>query len=456
MNRRQMIAGLSGLAIVPRLALAAPANDSLTAEKATIPLVPGDYPETAVWGFNGGVPGPEIRLTQGARVKQKLLNNLTEPTSVHWHGLRIPNAMDGVPGMTQEAVAPGQSFSYDFTPPDAGTYWYHSHNRSTEQVARGLYGLLIVDEIEPPEVDHDISVIVDDWRLSQQAAIIEDFGASHDWTHAGRMGNFIHARLSSDLAVVKQNQRLRLRLVNVATDRVMALSLVGMSGHIVALDGMPLRVPEKAGRVVLGPAQRADVIVDVTAETGEQAAISFHERDQAFTLAQFEVTGVAARAPRPPATALPPNPLAYLTDLGGARAARLNMEGGAMGGLRKGIYKGEQMDVQALVDKGQIWTFNGVAGLPDKPLAELSLGELLRIPMRNNTAFPHAMHLHGHHFQEVLPDGSLGPQRDTIMLDRNESREIAFRADNPGDWLFHCHMLSHQAAGMTTWISVNA
>jgi FtsP/CotA-like multicopper oxidase with cupredoxin domain len=127
-----------------------------------------------------------------------------------------------------------------------------------------------------------------------------------------------------------------------------------------------------------------------------------------------------------------------------------------MGGLREGIWKGERLSIQELVQNGQVWTFNGVAGLPEAPLVVAAKGELIRIPIQNETAFPHAMHLHGHHFQEALPDGSFGPLRDTLMVARGETRRIVFRADNPGDWLLHCHMLSHQAAGMKTWLWVSA
>ena len=126
-----------------------------------------------------------------------------------------------------------------------------------------------------------------------------------------------------------------------------------------------------------------------------------------------------------------------------------------MGRLRAGIYKGEELSIRDLVRNGQVWTFNGVANITDEPLAELNLGEDLVIPITNQTAFPHAMHLHGHHFQEVLADGSLGPFRDTLLVNRNETREIAFKATNPGSWLFHCHMLSHQKAGMKTFVRVS-
>ena len=125
-----------------------------------------------------------------------------------------------------------------------------------------------------------------------------------------------------------------------------------------------------------------------------------------------------------------------------------------MGGMRAARVDGQDLDARTLAGRGLFWALNGIAGRPDTPLLELSLGETARIGMANNTAFPHAMHLHGMHFAEVLPNGGLGPLRDTILLNPQETREIAFQAHNPGDWLFHCHMLAHHQAGMGTWIRV--
>jgi len=126
-----------------------------------------------------------------------------------------------------------------------------------------------------------------------------------------------------------------------------------------------------------------------------------------------------------------------------------------MGGMRSAIYKGKELTTQELVKEGMIWSFNGVAGMPDKPLLEVKRNETVRIRMINDTGWPHAMHLHGHHFKQIHEDGKQGPLRDTILLNRGQSMDIAFMADNPGDWLFHCHMLEHQAAGMKTWIRVS-
>ena len=169
------IGAAAGLASTAPSNLFAQSNSAvpLTAREASLQLAPPDYPQTAIWGFDGSMPGPVIRVRQGGRVTRRLVNELPQATSLHWHGVRIDNAMDGVGGLTQEAVAPAASFDIDFTAPDAGTYWYHAHNRSVEQVARGLYGALVVEEPEGPDVDRDEVLILDDWLLNPDTAQID-------------------------------------------------------------------------------------------------------------------------------------------------------------------------------------------------------------------------------------------------------------------------------------------
>ena len=456
LTRRSLLAGASALTVLPKFGFASENVDILEARTGAVSLVSDQYPDTQIWGYDGTVPGPEIRVAQGARIQRKLLNSLDEPTTIHWHGIRIDNAMDGVPGVTQDAVQPGDEFDYDFTVPDAGTYWYHSHYNTTEQISRGLYGALIVEEPNAPEVDHDITVLVDDWRLNQDAQIDPDFDRSHDWSHGGRLGNFLKATLIPETSEMQQNQRVRLRFICVATDRIMSLAMVGMQGVVVARDGMPLDAPIRLEQLRLGPAQRADVIVDITAAPGEKAMIGFVGPDQNIVLAGFDITGQASLAARGTVAALPANPVQRLQNVEGVKTVPLVFEGGAMGGLRQGTYQGKLMMAAELIENGQIWTLNGTAGLPIDPLADLSSGETVRIPITNNTVFAHAMHLHGTHFQEIMPDGSFGPLLDTILIEPRETREIAFVADNPGDWVFHCHMVSHVSAGMITWIKVRA
>lgn len=193
--------------------------------------------------------------------------------------------------------------------------------------------------------------------------------------------------------------------------------------------------------------------MDVTAAPGGAARLVSRDRDGAIPLATLPVTG-AAGVRRPTPAALPPNPDTAPPSLAEARPLRLVMEGGAMGRLATATLGGAQRGFRELARQNQFWAFNGIVGMTEAPLAVLSRGEPARLEIVNDTAFPHAMHLHGVHFREILPEGGFGALRDTITLFRGETREIAFTARNPGDWLLHCHMLSHAESGMTTWIRV--
>lgn len=458
LNRRQFIASATALATLPSSRAFADANaDLLSAQEVSVQLLPDDYGRTTLWGFSGNAPGAEIRVAQGSRVKRMLRNTLSQPTSVHWHGIRIDNAMDGVSGLTQNAVLPGAEFDYDFVAPDAGTYWYHAHNMSTQQVARGLYGPLIVEEADKIDIDREEVLVLDDWLVNPDTAQLDDdFEASHALSHAGRIGNFITTNATYNLVLnTRKNERLRLRLINASNARIFPLQLQGLDGWTVALDGMPLAVPQKVTEaLVLGPAQRVDLIVDVIADSGETAHLVHLGQQEAFSQVAFEVGTGGATTRRAAPDALPPNNYTPV-DLGKATALTLNMEGGAMGGLRTATLGGEEKSMREIVDAGRFWAFNGAAdGMDGPPLARVSIGEHVRVAIRNDTAFPHAMHLHGMHFHEVAEDGSLGSLRDTTLLERNTSCEIAFVADNPGEWLLHCHMLSHAASGMMTRIVV--
>ncbi|WP_244867677.1 multicopper oxidase family protein [Vannielia litorea] len=456
-TRRNVLLGGAATAALPIVAAAETPADVLPAVATDVQMLPEGYGKTRVWSYGGVLPGEEIRVPQGGRVRRRLVNDLDQATSTHWHGIRIDNAMDGVSGLTQEAVVPGASFDYDFVVPDAGTYWYHAHNRSFEQVARGLYGALIVEEREAPDVDREEVLILDDWLIDPETAqLAGDFGAPHDLSHAGRLGNFITTNGQPNLTLqAKRHERLRLRLLNASNARIFQLQLSGMEGWLVALDGMPLREPQTVREpIVLGPAQRADVVVDITADSGEVAHVVWIDGSNSYSQVAFEVRDGGTRSRRDAILPLPPNshgmPL-----LSASRPLTLRMEGGAMGGLREARMNGEMQSMGDLAAAGQFWAFNGaVGGMEGPPLAEVAIGETLRLTIVNDTVFPHAMHLHGMHFHEILPDGSLGAHRDTTMLVRGETRDIAFLADNPGDWLLHCHMLSHAASGMMTWIRV--
>ena len=463
-SRRRILGNAAAIAAFGRgdaLALPARAEDPhaivLAARPGTAQLAPPGYPATPIWGYDARVPGPTIRVPQGERVTRRFVNELPQGTTVHWHGVRLENAMDGAPEVTQPAVPPGDEFLYEFVAPDAGTFWYHPHERAWEQMARGLYGALIVEEPGPPLVDRDEVLLIDDWRLNQQAEIHEEsFGAMGDWSHGGRTGNWITVNGESAWQrTVGHHERLRLRLVNTANSRIFTLETRGLEGWLVALDGQPLEAVQPGGRLVLGPGERADLVVDVVAQSGKRALVVSREREGAFILCTFAVEGSLRETRGPKPSPLPPNPLPALGDLSRARTATLRMAGGAMGGLREATLDGRTMPIRELAARGKVWALNGLAESPGEPLFAARRGESVLITMVNDTAWPHGMHLHGHHFRAVSADGSVGPWRDTLLMDRGETVRIAFVADNPGDWLLHCHMLEHSVAGMLTWFRVS-
>jgi len=465
MKRRNFLAGSAALTTLPLLprsliASAAPAY-VLNPGPAEAPLMGTGKPTTSVWAYDKISPGPVIRIPRAKPVHIRVDNALPDPTTVHWHGIRIANAMDGVSGLTQKPIQPGASFDYKFIAPDAGTYWYHSHHRSWEQIARGLYGLLIVEEDTLVDVDADIPFFADDWRLDEDGQIAENFGSLREASHGGRLGNWLTVNGDTKPKFnVRPNARVRLRCVSAANARVMAFEFPGLNVQIIAIDGQPLKSPQELdGPLVLAPAQRTDLVIGLP-ETSGVFVINEVSAGEPIVAAEFVVSGDAlADKTNVGPLVLPANPLSqHQLDLDDAVRVDLLMQGGAMGGLTEATYNGQMFDMRTLVrEKGQAWAFNGNAGKPSDPLLDLKLGQTAVINMINDTRWPHAMHLHGHHFRVLEIEGkpvANAPWRDTQLMQPAERMKIAFVADNPGKWLFHCHMLEHHMAGMGTWINV--
>ena len=463
--------GIAGTAsaFLPRLSEARLVRDyRLKAQAAQVSLVGPGYPDTEVWAYNGQIPGPELRVKQGERLRVVAANALSQNTTVHWHGLRIPNAMDGVPFLTQDPIPPGESYLYEFDLPDAGTFWYHPHQNSSEQVGRGLYGALIVEEPEPIQVDRELVWVLDDWRLMQDASISESFGTMHDLTHAGRIGNVatINGRLP-DTITVRAGERIRLRLINTANARNFALSFEGHVPQIIALDGQPVEPHAPAHhRIVLGAAMRADLIIDMQGKPGETfRVIDEFYPNQAYKLVDLSYSSEPPLRENPldATIRLPANPLPE-PDIANAARHEIIMSGGAMGGMRGASFNGEYTDIRTLVQRhGVVWAINGIVHSGDhlktnmEPVLTLSQGQSYVLRLQNDSAFPHPMHLHGHSFKVLQRNNQPVPHdiwQDTILLGSRDQAEIAFVADNPGDWMFHCHILEHQQAGMIAVVRV--
>ena len=448
---------------LPTTVLAQPTGSPnvLTTKAGKVNLVGPDFPATDVWAFNDQVPGVPVRLRLGDSVETVVKNRLSVPTAVHWHGIRLPNAMDGVAGLTQQAILPGKEFRYAFTPPDAGTFWYHSHVNAFEQVGRGLYGPLIVEETSPPKVDRDLVWMIDDWRLLEDASISDDFGAGHDKSHAGRIGNVptVNGRFK-DAVSVRSGERLRVRLINASNARNFALSFNDLTPQVIAIDGQPVTPYEPDGPIVVGAAGRVDIILDMSGEPGSSATVV-----DSFYREPFDLTRFAYQQQSPVRENLLDSPIA-LADAGlpepqleSAIHQEIVIAGGAMGGLQRAMLDGEWLGLREIAQQGYMWAINDTVAnkLDMPPLIDVKRGTTVKLTLDNKTAFPHPMHLHGHHMKLLTIDGKPIDQPrwvDSPLLYPQQTMQLAFVADNPGEWLFHCHALEHHAAGLGALVRV--
>lgn len=424
----------------------------LMAGKASFSLAPhGPDEVSGCWGYNGTVPGPVIRVKQGDRLRTVLENGLHEDTTIHWHGIRLPNGMDGVPHLTQAPVPPGGRFEYDFTLPDAGTYWYHPHANAPEQLGRGLSGALIIEEAEPYPADREIVWLLDDWMLNRNAEVVGGFDDYHARSHDGRIGNTVTINGSlHDVEPVRPFERIRLRLINAANGRIFQLNFGGLPAWVIALDGQPV-TPFEASRVALGPGMRADVVLDIDAQAGTAVELvdDFYA-SAAYRFITLQVAGEpmrsAAHSAAPPA--LPANPVPE-PDVAKAVRHEIAFKGGMMGTIPR-----EEM--LRMMQSGMAWTVNGESHAADThhrhaPLFTLERDATCHLTLVNDTRWFHPIHLHGHHFRVLTRNGQAEPHQplhDTVLMEPQDTLEIAFKADNPGDWMLHCHVLEHHAGGM--------
>jgi FtsP/CotA-like multicopper oxidase with cupredoxin domain len=425
---------------------ASSATLTLEARAATALLRGESAPPTAVWCFNGTVPGPLLRVARHGEVKVRLVNKLDQPTSLHWHGVRIANAMDGVAGLTQVAVQPGASFDYRFVAPDAGTFWYHPEvpGLTAEQVGRGLYGVLIVDEPQPPPVDADVLVVLDDWRLAAGGEISADFMSGEDAAGAGRVGDLmtVNTKPAPQTLTFAPGARLRLRLLNAANARIMWLSFDNVRPLIIAIDGQPCEAFEPVRRSFpMGPGARFDIMLDLPADAGAKARMSLRSADgDARDLLVIETAG-SPRPARPVFTGLPRNP-ALPIEIALENAKRIDLVIAPAEAHPAGVF----------------WSINGIASPTPAatPTFKVRRGTPVVIGFVNKSRVVQAMRIHGHVMRLLhdLDDGWEPYWRDSVLIEPGKTHHVAFLADNPGKWLIHSAILEHSMAGASTWFEV--
>ncbi len=470
-DRRRVLAGLAATivplpAVPSTAAVEGPVTRTLEARPGTLTLLPATA--TAVWGYDGHVPGPLLRIRKGAELGVRLVNKLDQSTSLTWHGVRLVNAMDGVAGLTQPPVPPGGTFDYRFTPPDAGLYWYHPHVRGsvTEQVGRGLYGVLIVDEAEPPAVDLDVLVVLDDWSLDAKGQVQGDFLAPHEAAAAGRVGPLVTLDTVPALAgAVRPGSRVRLRLLNACGARIALLAVAGTAASVIAVDGQPSEVFHPARNTLpLGPGARFEVMLDMPGDAGREVRLSLAGEggsDKPLMVMR------AAGAPYPARTALvrlPDNPL-LPTRIALEKSVRHEIViGGGQGDAAAAPTVAAPGGRAPLPDRAApghpraFWTINGVATneTASDPLFTVKRGTPVTLTFVNKTMFAQQIHVHGHVWRLLhdLDDGWDPYWRDSVLLAPGRTKHVAFIADNPGKWALESAIRDRQDTGLATWFQV--
>lgn len=410
-----------------------------------ISLLPGT--QTPAWTFNGKFPGTTLRLRQNRPVRILVRNQLPEPTTIHWHGIRLNNAADGVPGLTQAPIPPGGTFVYEFTCPDAGTFWYHPHFNSLQQLSRGLVGLLIVEEETPVDFDQDLSVVLKDWHLKPDGSFAP-FTSHRAAARNGTLGS--HATVNgkaSERLTLAAGSVVRLRIANLDNTRVFNIG-ADLPAQVISVEGNPLAEPLPLTSHPLGSGMRVDLAVEVPATPGTYQLLD-RKGQFAFPICELEVVspGVTPR----PAPRLPLNPIPEL-DL--TKATRIPLIFEWAGALSPTGADGKADPVFWTINK-RAWADHSHHHLPE-PLATLRLGQTYIFELYNASQHFHPIHLHGFTFT-VLKSSlrDLTPYHtDTLLLDKNERAEVAIVADNPGDWMFHCHVIEHMETGLMGYIRV--
>ena len=419
----------------------------LDAAPTSAQIAPIPAPPTAALGYEGATPGPLLRFRKGEELKIRLTNRLSESTSLCWPGLRIANAMAGISGLTQTPVKPGASFDYRFTPPDSGFNFYRPHAGAATpgQIERGLYGPIVVDEASPPQCDLEAIVALADWNLDDKGQVRDDLLASVAARGAGHLGGLLAANNGvTPLALsAAPGARVRLRLVNAANARIMAIGVEGVKPLIIALDGQPAEPFQPLRNVFpMGPQARFDMLFDMPRDgtpvrfilIGGAGAPIPGEADR--PLITFAATGDPL-AQRPPLAGLPANPsLPVEIDLQRAKRVDMTIAGGG----------------------GAPFSINGATlrDWPVKPLFAIARGGPVTLGIVNNTPVTQAIRLYGHFMRllHAMDDGWEPYWRDNVLIASGKTSHVAFVADNPGRWPIESTIAEHQAAGVMTMFSV--
>ncbi|MGH7268570.1 MAG: multicopper oxidase family protein [Candidatus Rokuibacteriota bacterium] len=451
----------------------------LEAREVTWELAPGKT--VKAMAYDGRVPGPELRVKEGERVRVVLTNRLAEPTTIHWHGVDVPAPMDGVPGISQKPIAPGESFIYEFGARPAGTRWYHTHADEPRQLDLGLAAPLIIEpgDAEPFPFDREYTLVLDDWATGTgrplpatregiagarggMGGMMGRMGGQRGGQMGGGMGRMMggmmaggHGPAYDTMTIngkaypattplaVRTGERVRLRLINASADHTHVIRLAGHRLRVTHTDGNPLLQPVEVDAVPIAPSERYDVLVIADRPgawflhcgeaghpgAGEQVAVVYQGHEGERAAAPVEgVSGLdlwhygfgRGRDVLPPAS-------------GAERTFDLLLSGGMMG--------------------SDAWTINGKRYPHTDPL-RVRKGDRVRVRFENHSMEAHPMHLHGQSFRVLAVNGARYAApivKDSVDVDAHMgSVVVEFTAHNPGDWFLHCHKPMHMMGGMIT------
>lgn len=389
------------------------------------------------WGFNKQVPGPELRANVGDTLVVKVTNKLSEPTTIHWHGIRLVAGMDGTDAV-QKPISPGETFEYSFVVPDAGTFWYHSHSNETVQMERGMYGALIVeDSTEEIITDAERVFIIDDMKLDAEDAFIKPrwFIPRIVERHDGRQGDtlLINGKENS-IIEMSAGQRERWRIINASSARYFALNLGGKEFSIIGTDGGLLESPLPVKSQLITPGERFDIVVGPFDDGDVFSLNSLRYNRMTFLKPKPEKFASIRVGRSVQSVAHVPDTLRTIEQL-----AVSHVE----------INRRVVLSVGPSLKEGMDFLINGSTHVNDKPV---KVGELQVWEIVNASFMDHPFHLHGFFFQVLEENGkkpSYTAWKDTINLKPRSKVKIAWMPDNrPGTWMYHCHILEHHQAGM--------
>ena len=420
----------------------------LVAAPAKLPLIDGRMLD--VWAYNGQVPGPTLRIKVGERLRVRFRNALPQPTTIHWHGLRLPNGMDGVPGVTQPPIAPGETFIYEFTASDAGTFWFHPHLRGSEQLERGLFGVLIVEDERPPAFSREVIWVLDDWLLGADGQIFPEFNTRHDLAHDGRWGDAItvNGRKSPTL-VVRAGERLRIRLLNVANGRVFTPDFGALQAKVIAFDGLYADEPLPPDGLEIAPGNRVDLDVIIPASLRGKK-VSVVDRSYARQVNALIDVAVVDEEPLP-------LPEVSVAGRGDARRYLEEEPRSPAIDYRLNARAGGPMGIEWTLNEQAFRHEEGKRHAHPAPTVRLPLGKWSRLRFINESFRLHPMHTHGQFFRVLSRDGKAVDERhwrDTVLVHAKETVEVAVLARDPGKWMLHCHIQEHAESGMMSLFEV--